>query len=107
MLGVALATIFNSFLDVAATKRLLNYSYLEQMKDIFASVLIGLIMGILVYAFDFLVANTITLILVQISIGAIVFVGLSWITKNEIFMYILNTLKKEVEREACVKFLRA
>ena len=94
VLGAALATLCNAFLDVIATRKLLNYSCFEQIRDIFSGVSIGLIMGIVVYAFKFLISNTIFLLLVQVSVGGVVFVLLSFITKNENFKYICHMAKK-------------
>ena len=98
-IGAAVATVFNSCLDVAATKKLLNYSYFEQLKDIFVSISISLIMGIVVYIFNFFIINTVILLLVQVFVGAFIFIGLSYVTKNESFMYILNMLKGKLKNK--------
>ena len=95
-IGAALATFFNSCADVAATKKLVNYSYREQILDILGSVSLAFIMGILVYGFKFLIKNAALLLVVQVLVGAVVFVFLSYITKNESFLYVLGVVKEKL-----------
>lgn len=91
-LGAALATVFNSIMDVLASKKLVGYSYFEQLKDFLGSVSISLIMGAAIYGLKFLIANPVLLLTAQVAAGVIVFVGLSYITKNSNFQFLLNIL---------------
>lgn len=92
-LGAAAATVFNSCMDVAATTKLVGYSYIEQFKDVLSSVSISLVMGALVYGFKFFIGNIVLLLVVQVVTGVIIFVGLSYATKNENFIYMLTIVK--------------
>ena len=95
-IGAAAATVFNSCVDVFATKKWVNYSYGEQILDILRSVSLAFIMGILIYGFKFLIKNAALLLFVQVFVGAIVFVLLSYITKNESFLYVFGIVKKKI-----------
>lgn len=92
-IGAAGATVFNSCADVVETKKLINYSYREQIADVFSGVALAFVMGVLVYGFKFLIKNAALLLLLQMFVGAIVFVILSYVTKNESFLYVLNIVK--------------
>lgn len=97
-IGAAVATVLNSCIDVIATKKLMDYSYLEQLKDIFSSFSIGFLMGAVIYVFQFFIKNAVVLIFIQIIIGSVVFIGVSYITKNEHFIYILDIIKGKAYR---------
>lgn len=95
-LGAALATLFNAFMDVIASKRLVKYSFLEQFKDFFISVVPSLIMGAAVYSLTFIIKNTVLLLAIQIVTGVIIFVALCYVTKNKNFIYLLNMIKGKI-----------
>lgn len=91
--GTVFSGIISSFINSYPNKKLLNYSYMEQMKDIIPSLFISMIMGILVYLIQLLKYNDILTILLQIIFGGIIYIILSHIFKNESFLYLLNIVK--------------
>jgi teichuronic acid exporter len=91
--GMVLSGIISSFINAYPNKKLLNYGYLEQVKDIMPSLLLSLVMGAVVYSFKWFgmaVWSTLTL---QVCVGIILYVGMAWMFKLECFSYLLNTLK--------------
>ncbi len=98
-IGAAAATVLNSILDAAANSRLLGYSYFLQVKDIFGSIAISLVMGVCIYFIRFALTDPLHLLIAQIIAGAVIFVGLSYITKNESFLYFFNMLKKKLKKK--------
>ena len=74
--------------------QLLNYSLFEQLKDIINNLVITLIMGIAVYFIGMIPLSLIVVLIFQIFVGIIVFIGMSFITKNESFNYILDIVKQ-------------
>ena len=92
-LGMIVASIASQIINSWPNKKLLNYSYLEQFKDIAPSLLLSLLMGGAVYCINFLnLANWLTL-LIQIPLGIIIYVLGAWLLKMESFTYCLNMLK--------------
>ena len=85
-----IATMFNA----APNKKLLGYSYLEQVKDILPCFILALMMGVAVYPIALLHIPVIMTLLVQIVVGAAFYVGVSVILKLEPFYYILNTIRQ-------------
>lgn len=89
LVGSLCSQIINSW----PNKKLLNYSYLEQIKDILPSLLIALIMGGVVYCVNFLELTNWLTLLIQVPVGVIIYVLLSWIFKVETFTYCINLVK--------------
>ena len=80
--------------NAAPNRKLLGYSYFEQAKDILPSFALALLMGAVVYPISLIPMPTILTLLVQILVGAAVYVAMSAILKLEPFYYILNTMKQ-------------
>lgn len=93
-LGTVFSSIISSFINSYPNKKLLGYSYLEQIKDIIPSLFISVIMGGIIYLVKLLKYNDLLTILFQILLGGIIYVVLSYISKNESFIYLFNILKK-------------
>lgn len=94
-LGTVFSSIISSFINSYPNKKLLGYSYLEQIKDIIPSLFISVIMGGIIYLVKLLKYNDLLTILFQILLGGIIYVVLSYISKNESFIYLFNILKKK------------
>ena len=91
--SLLVTTVIGSFVNAFPNKKLLGYSYLEQVKDIMPSLLLCTVMGILVYAVQFLGFSSVVTLCIQIPIGAAVYIVGSMIFKLESFSYVLSTLK--------------
>lgn len=91
----ALSSLISTFINAFPNRKLLNYSYWEQIKDLLPSIGISAVMGISVLAVELLQLNVVVTLVVQIVIGVIVYVGLSKLLKLECFSYIVNVIKKE------------
>lgn len=85
-----IATMFNA----APNKRLLGYSYFEQIKDILPCFVLALLMGIVIYPIALIPMPTILTLLAQVVMGAIIYVKLSTILKLESFYYIFNIIRQ-------------
>ena len=81
--------IINSF----PNKKLLNYSYIDQLKDILPEILIAVVMGFSVYWLKYLPIPLLSILLIQIVAGALIYILLSKLFKLESFYYLLNYLK--------------
>lgn len=85
-------------------KKLLNYGYLEQLKDILPGILLAVAMGFGVHTVEYLKLPGIATLAIQIPLGAVLYVVGSIIFKLESFYYLLGILKsfrkKQNEEEA-------
>lgn len=96
--GVLITGIISSFINSYPNKKLLNYSYFDQIKDLYPAFLISLIMALSIYFIKFLSFSIIMTLILQILVGIIIYVLISYLFKVESFMYILGILKKFKKR---------
>ncbi|MGL4864549.1 MAG: lipopolysaccharide biosynthesis protein [Cetobacterium sp.] len=92
-LGTLISGIFSSIINGYPNKKLLNYSYLEQVKDIIPSLLISMLMGGFVYNIVLLNFSNLFTIIIQITLGVLFYLLLSYLFRLECFLYILKTLR--------------
>mgnify|MGYP004666496019 CR=1 FL=1 len=75
-------------------RKLLNYRYLDQLKDIFPNILLAVFMGSCVYVVGWLHLSDIATLLLQVLLGAAIYIGLSALFRVEPFLYILRMIKE-------------
>ncbi len=96
-LAMAYSTLISSvasqIINSWPNKKLLNYRYLEQLKDICPNILKAAFMGVCVYCINFLKLNSILTLLIQIPLGVIIYFGASIIFKNPSFFYVWDMAK--------------
>ncbi len=83
-------TITSTLINAYPNKKLLDYRWSEQMKDILPGLALALIMGVAVFALQFLPLPTILVLAIQVVVGAIIYLGLSVIFKIESFKFLLD-----------------
>lgn len=96
-LVMALSNLFfavvNQIINIFPNRKLLNYSYRQQMADFLPSMLLAGAMFAIVYSLKFLgLTNWLTL-LIQVPTGVLIYLIGSKLFKFDSFDYILNTLK--------------
>lgn len=86
-------TVICIFVNAFPNRKLLNYSYRQQMADFLPSMLLAGAMFAIVYSLKFLgLTNWLTL-LIQVPTGVLIYLIGSKLFKFDSFDYILNTLK--------------
>ncbi len=96
-LGQVVSGIISSFINAYPNKTLLNYSYKEQVLDILPSLSISIIMGGVVYLFNFLSLVAWQILGIQIVSGIVIYISLAKIFKIESFNYLLGTMKSLIK----------
>ena len=95
-MAIAMTAIITGFLsffvNAAPNKKLINYSYAEQMRDLVPSFLSAVIMCAAVLAVGLLKLNTIVTLLIQVVVGVGIYLTLSAVFKLKPFLIILNML---------------
>lgn len=91
--GVLVSGVISSFINAYPNKKLLNYSYFEQLRDIYPAFFLALVMGILIYFINYIKISNILILVLQIILGMIIYIILSYVTKNETFIYLFNIIK--------------
>ena len=93
-IGFVLSGIISSFVNSYPNKKLLDYNYREQISDIMPSLLISLVMGVIVYTFNFLDITAWKILVIQIGTGIIIYFGLAKIFRLECYNYLVATIKQ-------------
>lgn len=79
-------------------KKLLNYSFFDQIKDIVPSIILALIMGFGVYFIGLMSLSTILLLIIQVVCGALIYLVGSAALKLEPFEYLKSIIMKHRKR---------
>ena len=96
--SLLLSSILSQIINAWPNRQLLGYGYLEQVRDFAPGILLAIGMGICVYFIGFLPLPTIVTLLIQIIIGAVIYIGASALLKLEEFEYILGMVKSFLKK---------
>ncbi len=94
LLGSVLSQIINSW----PNKKMLNYGYLEQVRDFAPGILLAVIMGICVYFIGYISLSVIFKLIIQIVSGALIYIAGSAILNLEEFQYLLGMIKSFMKK---------
>lgn len=97
VMAMAYSLIFSGILSQIINSwpnwKLLNYNYLEQLRDILPSICISVFMGVCVYFIGFLSLPTLLQLIIQVIVGAIIYIVASIVLKLEEFNYLFEMIK--------------
>ena len=74
-------------------KKLLNYGYLEQLKDILPGILLAVAMGCCIYPIQWFGLPDVVTLCIQVPLGAAIYIAGSKLFKLESFEYLLGMIK--------------
>lgn len=94
--GVA---IISTFINAYPNKKLLGYSYLEQIKDIAPSFAISIVMMGVILLLTLLPISPILQMIIQVILGIAIYFGLAKLFKLECLEYVLNTIKGFIKKK--------
>lgn len=95
--SMAIYNVVGMLINTIPNKRLINYSTLEQFKDISPALLLSIGMAIVIYPAKFLSLNVFLELILEVIIGGTVYIGGSYIFKLEPFFYLLDYLKQLIQ----------
>lgn len=94
---LAVATIFNTVIativNTTPNRKLINYKRRDQFMDILPNLAISVVMGVAVFAVNYLAIMPMLKIVIQLVIGVVVYIALSVMTRNQNFYYLGKMLK--------------
>ena len=97
--SLLVSMILSQMINAFPNKKLLGYSYPEQLKDILPSILLAVFMGLCVYPIVFIGLSDILTIIIQVILGAAIYIGGSRILKLKAFYYFCGILKSFISRK--------
>lgn len=94
--SLLVSCVLNQIINSWPNKKLLNYGYLEQLRDILPGILLAVLMGIVVYFVGAIKLPVIVILIIQVNVGAVVYIAFSMKIHLEAFEYLWGMLKAMV-----------
>lgn len=96
--SLLVSNVLSQIINSWPNRKLLNYSYLDQVKDFAPGILLAVFMGVCVYFIGYIPLPIILTLVIQIIAGATIFIALSAILKLEEFEYLTGMIKSFLKR---------
>ena len=96
--SLLLMDVLGQIINSWPNKRLINYSYLEQLKDILPGIGTAVVMGLLVSLINYLSIAEWLKLLIQIPAGILIFISLSKIFKIDSYSYLKTLIAGKIKR---------
>lgn len=90
--GVLFYNIIAQIINSSPNRKLLNYSYFEQLKDISQFIVMSLVMCVPIYFINFIHMNDVLRLIIQIIIGMTIYVSEATIFKVDAFYFAIDNL---------------
>lgn len=97
--SLILSSLLSQLINTWPNRKLLDYRYLEQLKDILPSILLAVFMGCCMWLVNLAHLPDIVTLVVQILIGAAVYLGGSALLKLDTFEYLWNVVKPKIQKK--------
>lgn len=92
-------SVISQIINTWPNKKLLNYGYLEQIKDILPGICLAVIMGCLIYPIQWLKFPDFITLCIQVPLGGAIYVIGSKILRLDSFEYLLGIVKPYILRK--------
>ena len=99
MWGRCVSTLISSFINAFPNKKLMNYSYFEQTKDILPAFVLSIAMACIIMCTGFFSLPPAAEIIIQTILGAALYIAGAKFFGLESFEYVLNILKGIVSKK--------
>ncbi|MBP3633975.1 MAG: lipopolysaccharide biosynthesis protein [Oscillospiraceae bacterium] len=93
-------SVLSQIINAWPNRKLLGYSYLDQLKDMLPQIALSCFMGAVVFCVTFLRLSDILTLLIQIPLGAVVYIAGSKLFGIDSFTYLLDVLKSFRRKES-------
>lgn len=94
--SLVIAGIISTFVNAVPNIKLLNYGYVEQLKDLFPPLMVALTMSIGIYPISFFNLSDIVTVVLQIIIGSMVYIVMSILFKLSSYRYLYEFIKNKI-----------
>ena len=92
-IGFFFTSIAYQIIDSWPNRKLLNYNYSDQIRDIFPQICLSCFMGIIVYSITLFGLNDLATLLIQIPLGAALYITGSKLFRIDSYDYIGNIIR--------------
>lgn len=98
--SLLVSTVISMIVNSWPNRKLLCYDFREQIRDILPSILLAVLMGICVWPIELLGLQPSITLIVQVTLGAIIYIGISRLFRLDSFQYLWGTLKQIVGKKS-------
>lgn len=92
-----ITSLISCLINQITIRKMIDYSLVEQFRDIMPQFLLSVIMGTSVYLTTFFVSNSYLLLITQVFVGVALYIALAFVFKIDSFKYVLNIIKNKKE----------
>lgn len=96
--GALVSGILTSFINAYPNKRLINYSYHEQIKDILPSLLLSASLSLVVMIVSFIKMPLFLELIVKVIFGGVFYLAMAHLFKVEAYTYLVSTIKDLIRK---------
>lgn len=94
--SLLLTSVLSQIINSWPNKKLLNYSYLEQLKDMLPQIGLSCLMGVFVFAVSLFSLSDFVTLLIQIPLGIVIYAVGSHICHIDSYEYIISIMKQYI-----------
>lgn len=96
--SLLLSSVLSQIINTWPNWKLLDYSYPDQLKDILPSILLAVGMGICVWLVSLLHLSDVITLLLQIPLGAAIYIGVSAALHLDSYVFLIDTLRPMLKK---------
>lgn len=96
--SMLVSSITSQIINSWPNRKLLGYSYVEQMKDVLPSILLSVVMGMVVWCISVTGLPVLPVFIMQVLFGAVIYIAGSAIFRLEAYLYLKRLLSSFVNK---------
>lgn len=97
-LSMLVSSLTSQIINTFPNKKLLNYGYTEQLKDILPAIGLAVVMGIIIYPIQHLGLSYLLTLFIQVPIGTAIYIIGSKLLHLDSFEYLLGIVKPYIKK---------
>ena len=94
--SLSVTAVISTLIVMSSSKKLIDYSIKEQLKDVAPNFAMAIVMGGIVLLITLLKLSPLVTLIVQVVLGVAVYIGMSWAFKNSSFQYLLRLTSRYI-----------
>jgi hypothetical protein len=96
--SLIITSVLSQIINSYPNKKLLNYRYTDQLRDMLPQIGLSCLMGAIVYCVTFLNLNEWLTLLIQVPLGVVIYIVGSKLLRIDSFEYVCNIAKGYLHR---------
>ena len=96
--GMLCMNVYSYFVNSYPNKKILNYSYKNQIIDVAPNFILAAFMAVIVFVIGKIGMNMYVSVVIQILVGATIYIGVAYKIKNESLFYVFDYVKGRIKR---------